>query len=425
VAARPRRLIRLIAILALALPAPASASDHRLRAVARGLQREHPCPSTGLTSGRCPGYWRDHIRPARLRRTRRRLEHAVAGDRSQSSQKQDRTPALSGITIDGACRERVKSRHMELRSLHYFVRIAELGSITRAAAHLHIAQPALTRHVQRLEDELEVTLFTRANRGVRLTEGGQKLLESAQRILRDLERAGDEIRAHKAHPSGKVVLAVTPTLCPVVVPELFARMRRHYPMIELKVVHAGMVRLEEFLVDGRVDMALLSEMSKSRLIRSTRLAEEEMVLVTRPRARPPGVVSPAELSRTPLILGDGLRAAMETLLAGRGIELQVEIELNDHETIRLMVQQGVGASILPHSSVHRECARRLAEAHRITEEGVFRTLALGVAVNRGASSAREAVAEIVAQVLSNIETEGWFRPDFGHREVVRPARATA
>src|SRR5689334_2818061 len=118
---------------------------------------------------------------------------------------------------------------MELRSLHYFVRIAELGSITRAAAHLQIAQPALTRHVQRLEDELDTALFTRANRGVRLTEAGNKLLESAQRILRDVERVGDEIRAHKAHPSGKIVLGVTPTQCPVVVPELFARIRRHYP----------------------------------------------------------------------------------------------------------------------------------------------------------------------------------------------------
>jgi LysR family transcriptional regulator, nitrogen assimilation regulatory protein len=314
---------------------------------------------------------------------------------------------------------------MELRSLHYFVRIAELGSITRAAAHLHVAQPALTRHVQRLEEELEVALFTRANRGVRLTEGGQKLLESAQRILRDLERAGDEIRAHKAHPSGKIVLAVTPTLCPVVVPELFARMHRHYPMIELKVVHAGMVRLEEFLVDGRVDMALLSEMSRSRLIRSTRLAEEEMVLVTRPRARPSGVVSPGELRRTPLILGDGLRAAMETLLAGRGVELQVETELNDHETIRLMVQQGVGASILPHSSVYRECARGLAEAHRITEKGVFRTLALGVAANRGASSAREAVGGIVSGVLSDVKAEGRLRLDLEHPEAIRPARARA
>jgi len=272
---------------------------------------------------------------------------------------------------------------MELRSLHYFVRIAELGSITRASAHLHVAQPALTRHIQRREDELDVTLFTRANRGVRLTEGGQKLLESAQRILRDVERAGDEIRAHKAHPSGKIVLAVTPTLCPVVVPDLFARMRRHYPMIELKVVHAGMVRLEEFLVDGRVDLALLSEMSKSRLIVSTRLAEEEMVLVTKPGARPRTIVSPDELSRTPLILGDGLRAAMETLLAGRGVELQVDTELNDHETIRLMVQQGVGASILPHSSVCRECARGLAEAHRIPGaafSGPWRSVSRGTAV---------------------------------------------
>ena len=304
---------------------------------------------------------------------------------------------------------------MELRSLQYFVRIAELGSITRAAAHLHVAQPALTRHIQRLEDELETNLFTRANRGVRLTEGGQKLLESAQRILRDLERAGDEIRAHKAHPSGKIVLAVTPTLCPVVVPDLFARMRRHYPMIELKVVHAGMVRLEEFLVDGRVDMALLSEMSKSRLIRSTRLAEEEMVLVTVPGARPPGIVVSEELSSTPLILGDGLRAAMETLIAGSNIELEVDTELNDHETIRLMVQQGVGSSILPHSSVYRECARGLVEAHRITEQGVFRTLALGVAINRGASSAREAVAEMASQVLSDIEAEGRLHLDFDHR----------
>src|SRR6185312_15645453 len=139
---------------------------------------------------------------------------------------------------------RVSWAGMELRSLSYFVRIAELGSITRAASHLRVAQPALTRQVQRLEDELGVALFTRVNRGVRLTEAGQKLLESAIRILRDVERTGDEIRAHDAHPSGKIILGVTPTLCPVLVPELFSRMRVHYPMIELKVVHAGMVRLE-------------------------------------------------------------------------------------------------------------------------------------------------------------------------------------
>ena len=188
---------------------------------------------------------------------------------------------------------------MELRSLNYFVRIAELGSITRAAAHLHVAQPALTRQVQRLEDELNVALFTRANRGVRLTEAGQKLLEGATRILRDIERTGDEIRAQDAHPSGKIVLGVVHTLCPVLVPDLFARVRRDYPMIELKVMHASLVRLEEFVLDGQVDLALLSELSRSRLIVSTRLAYEEMVLVTRPGVRPPGIVGAEELRATP------------------------------------------------------------------------------------------------------------------------------
>jgi LysR family nitrogen assimilation transcriptional regulator len=295
---------------------------------------------------------------------------------------------------------------MELRSLHYFVRIAELGSITRAAAHLHVAQPALTRHIQRLEDELAVVLFTRANRGVRLTEAGQKLLDGASRILRDIERTGDEIRAQDAHPSGKIVLGITPTLCPVLVPGLFARMRRDYRMIELKVMHAGMVRLEEFIIDGRADIALLSELSRNRLISSTRLGAEEMVLVTRPGARPPGPVGAAELRRTPLILGDGLRAAMDALLAGLGIELRVEIEINDHETMLLMVQQGVGASILPYSSVTKDSLRGLLEAHRITADGIFRTLALGVRASRSASQAREAVARTIAEAVAELDADG-------------------
>jgi len=295
---------------------------------------------------------------------------------------------------------------MELRSLHYFVRVAELGSITRAAAHLHLAQPALTRHVQRLEEELGVALFTRANRGVRLTEAGEKLLDSAVRILRDIERTGDEIRAQDAHPSGRIILGITPTLCPVLVPELFARMRQEFPRVELKVMHAGMVRLEEFVIDGRVDIALLSELSRSRLVLSTRLAQEEMVLVTRPGARPKGIVSGEELSRTPLVLGDGLRMGMDALLAGRGIELRVAIELNDHETIRLMVQHGAAASVLPYSSVARECARGLIEAHRLTEDGIFRTLALGVRVSRSASLARDAVARTITEVVADMERGG-------------------
>jgi DNA-binding transcriptional LysR family regulator len=314
---------------------------------------------------------------------------------------------------------------MELRSLSYFVRVAELGSITRAAAHLHLAQPALTRHVQRLEGELGVALFTRANRGVRLTEAGEKLLDSASRILRDVERTGDEIRAQDAHPSGRIILGITPTLCPVLVPELFAHLREDFPRVELKVMHAGMVRLEEFVIDGRVDIALLSELSRSRLVLSTRLAQEEMVLVTRPGTRPGGIVTGTELNATPLVLGDGLGAAMHALLAGRGIELKVEIEVNDHETIRLMVQQGAAAaSILPYSSVARECALGLVEAHRLTADGIFRTLALGVRVSRSASLARDAVARTITRLVASAERDGRLAPTPAGRSAARRRRAT-
>src|SRR5256714_3413411 len=183
-------------------------------------------------------------------------------------------------------------------------------------------------------------------------------------------------------------------------------MRRDYPRIELKAVHAGMVRLEEFVIDGRVDIALLSELSRSRLVLSTRLAQEEMVLVTSPGARPHGFVSGAELGRTPLVLGDGLRAAMDALLAGRGVELNVAIEVNDHETIRLMVQQGAAASILPYSSVARECARGLLDAHRITESGIFRTPALGGRASRPASLAPEAVVRTISAGVADMAPGG-------------------
>jgi LysR family transcriptional regulator, nitrogen assimilation regulatory protein len=319
----------------------------------------------------------------------------------------------------------LRSPAMELRSLNYFVRIAELGSITRAASHLRLAQPALTRHVQRLEEELGVALFTRANRGVRLTEAGEKLLESAGRILRDVERTGDEIRAQDAHPSGRIILGITPTLCPILVPELFARLRHDFPRVELKVMHAGMVRLEAFLIDGHVDVALLSELSRSRLITSTRLAQEEMVLVTQPAARSPGTVDAEELSQTPLVLGDGLRAAMDALLAGRGVDLKVAIEINDNETMRLMVQQGAAASILPYSSVARECARGLLAAHRITEGGVLRTLALGVRVSRAASLAREAVVRTITAVVADRERDGQLALDAAMPRRRRKLRAAS
>ena len=84
---------------------------------------------------------------------------------------------------------------MDLRGIRYFVQIAELGSITRAAQHLRVAQPALSRHIHALEEELGVPLLVRLPRGVRLTTAGRQFLDHCQRILRELGRAQDELRS--------------------------------------------------------------------------------------------------------------------------------------------------------------------------------------------------------------------------------------
>ncbi|HVB18496.1 MAG TPA: LysR substrate-binding domain-containing protein, partial [Stellaceae bacterium] len=115
-----------------------------------------------------------------------------------------------------------------------------------------------------------------------------------------------------------------------------------------------------------------------------------------------------------------LRAAMDGLLAGRGIRLNVEIEINDNETMRLMVQQGVAASILPYSSVARECARGLLAAYRITTDGVFRTLAVGVRASRSASLAREAVIRTLSEVVAEMAQDG--RLALGPRSRSMPRR---
>jgi len=178
-----------------------------------------------------------------------------------------------------------------------------------------------------------------------------------------------------------------------------------------------------WLSEGRIDLAVMSGPVPNRKYDFAPLFEEEMVLVTRPGTRPPGIVTGEELSHTPLVLGDGLRTAMDALLAGRGIELKVEIELNDHETIRLMVQQSAAVSILPYSSVARECAQGLIEARRLTADGIFRTLALGVRVSRSASLARDAVAHTITEVVADMETGGRLALGSTGRSAPRRGRA--
>ena len=137
---------------------------------------------------------------------------------------------------------------MELRSLQYFVRIADEGSITRAAAKLGVAQPALTRHVKQLEVELGTQLLTRLPRGVRLTTPGRDFLEHARKIIVEIGRARDQVHRAGRTPRGKVAVGTSPTLAPLLLPPCIARARQECPTIALKVMEGFSPQLLDALL---------------------------------------------------------------------------------------------------------------------------------------------------------------------------------
>src|SRR2546423_13957377 len=114
---------------------------------------------------------------------------------------------------------------MELRSIEYFVQIAEEGSITRAADKLGIAQPALTRRIKQLEEELGAPLLVRLPRGVRLSASGRDFLEHARKVLVEVSRARDQVRGNARSVKGRVVIGTSPTLAPLLLPGCVAPAR--------------------------------------------------------------------------------------------------------------------------------------------------------------------------------------------------------
>jgi LysR family transcriptional regulator, nitrogen assimilation regulatory protein len=298
---------------------------------------------------------------------------------------------------------------MDFRALHYFAKIAELGSITRAAGHLNVAQPALSRHVRHLEEELGAPLLIRESRGIRLTDQGRELFEHALTILRDVQRAKDEVRRSVGSPSGKVVLGLVPTICPLVAPALVSILRRDFPKIDLTINESYSQPLLDWLDEGRIDLAVLTEPPPTRRIMIDHLVVEEMTFAAARGARPSGPIQLDELAETPIIISHGIRSIMDNLLGHKGPLLTVMLELNSIETIRLMARQGVATTILPRSILLDDGRRGDITLHSIGSDGVFRRLASAHSRARRLSRAAQIVKDTIAQLIADFDAAEVFR----------------
>jgi DNA-binding transcriptional LysR family regulator len=247
---------------------------------------------------------------------------------------------------------------MELFQLQSFVRVAEEGSITRAADLLHLTQPAVTNHVRALERELRVPLFDRTGRGVRLTPAGRSLLDYARRSLGLLDECRQVLTDLQEGTFGRLVLGAGVTTSIFHLPGWLRQFQEASPGVDVTVRTGRSREIAQLAVEREIDLGIVTSPSDHPDLRTSHLFEEEIVLVTPPEHPLAGRTAPAEeLEAASLILfrsGTGFRNYLDRSLAKSGLRVRVKMESDSAEAIKSFVEVGLGISFLPAAAVAPE-----------------------------------------------------------------------
>jgi LysR family nitrogen assimilation transcriptional regulator len=248
---------------------------------------------------------------------------------------------------------------MELRRLEYFIRVAELGSLGRASDVLRIAQPALTRQMRLLEEELNVTLFNRSRRGMQLTEEGEQLLAGVVGPLRQVDMTLQSIRSLSSKLVGNIVLGMPPTTTIVLARPLMQRIAAEEPSIQVRIVEGPTPNIVEWIRNGEVDIALLyAPLNDDRLV-GRDLLREALVLVGSPAAKlsPQAPINFIDLMDLPLIIPNprnGMRTIIERVSARYNKTLRPKCIIDSLNVTKSMVRNDDGYAMLPLSAVLEE-----------------------------------------------------------------------
>ena len=289
---------------------------------------------------------------------------------------------------------------MNLKQLEYFVRVAELGSFSKAARVLGVAQPALSRQVRALEADLRETLLLRDGRGVRMTPGGQRLFEHGVAILQAVARARDELDASRDEPSGRIVVGMPPSVARQLTLPLIEAFGQRLPRARLAVVEGLSAHIAEWVAPGRVDVALLSDPEPLAELETLPLHEEALALVEAAGSGAPGAGPPTvtlrELARQPLVVPERahtFRRRLEAQATQAGVRLAIAWEVSSVPSIIDLVCAGHGAAVLTPSAVAGSPRRSELRVRPIVEPVLSTVLSL-------ATSARRRPTPLVTRVIA-------------------------
>lgn len=292
---------------------------------------------------------------------------------------------------------------MELKQLEAYLHVAELGSFTRAATILDTNQPALSRLVRQLEIELRQNLLVRDGRGVSMTEAGKVFLAHAQSVVHQIERATQDMNQLRGAHGGHFNIGLVPTIARVATLELVRHYRSAFPHATLSVTDGLSTNLNEWLIMGRIDAAVLYDTSHSTLIERKLLLEEELYLIGPAGAGASEVatIAFAGIAAYKLIIPGRLHAirhTIETRAAELGVKLTVALEVNAVSSILDLVWEGHGYAVLPMNAIANDPLNRQFSLARMVDPTPTTRLIL-------ATSKRHPLSQLANKAIAMLERE--------------------
>lgn len=286
---------------------------------------------------------------------------------------------------------------MDFKQLKAFLTIADTGNVTRAAEILNLVQPAVSRQVRLLEEDLGQVLFDRERYGMVLTEAGQSLVAYARRAMLELDRARAEITGNQGGVRGLVTVGLLPSTADVLSSALVSALAASHPGIRVRIASAYAGTLRQWLNSGEVDVALLYGAERAADMHATALIDEPLWIIGLPdeklRAHRP--VQLARLSDRPMVLPSaphGIRTLVEHACAVSKTTLNVSVETNSLSVQRSLVLGGHGLTILPPLAVAEDLLAGRLSGAPIGSPPISRTIVLAL------SNARPAGVSIRATV---------------------------
>lgn len=299
---------------------------------------------------------------------------------------------------------------MNLRSLRYFLKVAELGSITRAAVALHITQPSLTQHLRHLEDHFGLALFMRHGRGVILTEAGRTLRFKAEILIDQIDGLQSELETSEARPHGTLSIGMPISWSELVTYPVIERFRREFPEVHIKLSVNASETLADAMNSNALQLAVLVETDDQENFWSDPLVEDDLFLLGPAGSglNKLGAITLKEVASYPMILPLNLTVVMRRIdrkLVASGGALNTIME-TPSANIPPLVARGIGYTIMSACALPAAGSDTAFEAIPITDASMIWSIA--TPKNRPKTAAVTAYEKFLKeQVLEAVSSGRW------------------